>query len=303
MEARPRLWVYEYKAWSGYLVSAIAPYAARVEATLDDDSGRILASVTSEPAVFIFHINLTHSHRMPHDRQNLIAGLDARNILLRNSTCTDISKRAVQRYCVEAGLGSVTASREGDPDELLIVKTDYNFGGLRESELTEEELRRLGYVFSSHARKGHGDEYAILRRSEIQPNVWTSTHWVVEKYISNSEHKFYRIYISGESIVVSRVIDRSNFKKMPEGITRSSTFMQRSDLLNRCGSDCSDDERAASEAVRLAQEAGIDFAALDAVVDDAGGLYFVDVNTTPYWGDGGHPDLLAHLGSGLIGAP
>jgi hypothetical protein len=250
--------------------------------------------------MFVFHVNLTRTSRVPLDRPALVEALRARGITVRNAQLTDISKRWVHELCARAAAPAPVATRDGDPDERLLVKTNYNYHGRREAELTVAQREMLGYDAPHDVPNRQDTQYRLVPRREVPDAVWTSPHWVVERYIANAAHRFHRVYISGDAMVVSRVFDPSTFKKMPEGIDRESVYLTVSDAVRT--SAAPDDMTAVGAlCARVARAADVDYGAIDVVSDDHGTYYVIDINTTPHWGDGGHPTLLAYLGTGLAG--
>jgi hypothetical protein len=292
--------VYEHGAWRGYLIPAIVPGANRITVRLGEASEDVLTRLPAGCRLFVFHINLTFSARVPVDRNSLVAELQARDIAVCNARLVDISKRTIQRMCARGGLASTAARPDGDPDEFLLVKTTYNFHGAPECELGVEQRSMLGYESPHDMPPRRETDYRIVRRCEVPPTVWTSPHWVVERYVTNSAHRFHRVYVAGDALVVSRVFDSSTFKKMPEGIERESHWTRVSEA-HRPSAAPSDIQRVAAMSARIARVAHVDYGAFDVVSDDDGEIYLIDINATPYWGDGGHPDLLAYLGAGLVG--
>jgi hypothetical protein len=290
--------VYEHKAWLGYLVSAILPEATAITAEIGEHATDVLSRLPGRSDVFLFHLDLTMTARLPLDRADLLARLRERSISVRNAQVVDISKRSLQVLCLAAGLNSMAATVEGDPNELLIVKTNYNFHGTRENELGAERLRLLGYAAPAGIPAAGRAEYRILPRAHVPPAAWSSHHWAVERYVANRAHLFYRAYVAGDALAVSRVHDPALFKKMPEGITRESHLTTRS-AARGAPLERSDFHRVAALCAAVADAAHLDYGALDIVADDDGALHTIDMNTTPYWGDGGHPDLLRYLGDGL----
>ncbi|WP_433364829.1 hypothetical protein [Streptosporangium sp. CA-115845] len=295
--------VYEHSAWKGSLLPAILPGAHRISVSLGERFQDVLSRIPAMCRVFVFHVNLTLSARVPFDREKLVDELRTRGVTVRNAGISDISKRAVQRACARAGVSSAIAPRDGDPDELLLVKTNCNYHGVRECELTVPQRDMLGYESPHDMPSSRAEaDYHVMRRDEVPAAVWTSAHWVVERYITNAAHRFHRVYLAGEAMVVSRVFDSAIFKKMPVGITRESYYLNTADA-DRPAALPADIGGVAAMSARVADAAQVEYGAFDVVGDDHGGLYLIDINTTPSWGNGGHPDLLAYLGSGLVRNP
>jgi hypothetical protein len=291
--------VYEYGAWKEFLLPACIPDARPITAKLDDVAEDILAKITADCRMFVFHLNLTISAGLPLHRRALVERLRQRDIVVLNEAMEDISKRRVQAIAALAGAPSTTATAPGDPDELLIVKTDYNYHGAAECRIPAQRLRQLGYPAPDDLPRPADTQYRIQRRAEIDAPVWSSPHWVVERFVTNRSHQFHRVYVAGDAMIVSRVFDASTFKKMPEGIDRESFYMtvaaplgapQVPAEIEACGRLC-------AEVTRVAH---IDYAAYDVVNNDDGEFFLIDINTTPHWGDGGHPQLLSYLAAGIL---
>ncbi len=295
----PEISVYEYGAWKEFLLPACIPDAGRIAAKLGDIGDDVLAQISADCRMFVFHLNVTITAGLPLNRRALIEKLHQRDIVVLNDAMEDISKRRVQAIAGFAGAHPTTASRLGDPDELLIVKTDYNYHGAAECRMPAEQLRQLGYPSPEDLPKPSETHYRIQRRAEVDPRFWDSPHWVVERFVTNKSDQFHRVYVAGDAMIVSRVFDSSTFKKMPEGIQRESFYMsvgaplrspQVPAEIGECGRLCAQVTRAAK----------IDYGAYDVVNNDDGEFFLIDINTTPHWGDGGHPELLSYLAAGIL---
>ncbi|MFG1610295.1 hypothetical protein [Actinoplanes sp. NPDC049265] len=294
--------IYGHRAWSGFLLPMILSEARWITVEIGESARDVLSRLPENCADFFFHVNLTYSARIPLGRRELVVELRSRGITVWNAEMHDMSKRTVQEICARAGVPPVSAPVHGDPGELLVVKTNCNYHGVRENELTVRQRSMLGYESPSRMPPDRAAaEYRVTRRDQIAPEVWNSPHWVVERYVTNAADRFHRVYLAGRSLVVSRVFDASVFKKMPVGIERESWFLPTAEAASRAGVPA-DVGQVAAIAARVARTARIDYGAFDVVGDDDGGFYLIDINTTPSWGDGGHPDLLAFLGQGLAGA-
>src|SRR6266536_4334411 len=164
--------VYAHSFWTGSLLHGILPRAHCVTVCLGEDSPDVLARLPVTCRAFVFHVNLTLSARVPLDRDRLVQELRARDIVVRNAMVCDISKRAVQRDCARAGAASIVAPPDGDPDELVLVKTDYNYHGVRERELTVQQRRTLGYESPHDLPSRAESDYRVVRRREVPKAVW-----------------------------------------------------------------------------------------------------------------------------------
>src|SRR3954447_12659623 len=89
--------VYEWRAWDGFLVSALWPRAVRLPAVLGENADEVNSRVPAGVSQFMFHVNLTNTSDVPFDRRALIEFLDARGVSVMNGALVDVSKRRVQR--------------------------------------------------------------------------------------------------------------------------------------------------------------------------------------------------------------
>ncbi len=281
-----------------YLLVHMFPAARRIPAYVGEAADDVLSRLDACPEWFIFHVNLTFTERCPADRERLTAGLAAAGTRMLNAGVTDISKANVQQGCREAGLNSTLAELEGDPDELLIIKTNCNCGGVGEKLLPPEQRERLDLPYAP-AEYWHR-EYRVLPRAQVPPELWSFQDLVIERYVNNAQQIFFRAYVCRNHLIVSRVVDEKPLKRMPEGIPREDFLFRVNGSPEIVEADASDPpEGLAEEVVRFCRSFRLDFGALDIVQDDEGRYYIVDVNTTPVWGNTGHPDLIGFLASGI----
>lgn len=271
--------VYRWLTSEAFLLPAIVPGATVLEAAVDEAAGDILARIPVDSGAFHFHLNCTHTDRFPLARAELVRQLRARGIPIINSALTDISKRAIQRACVELGLNTTTAPREGDPDELLIVKTDLNFGGDSEWALTLEERAAVGAGEGSQLI-WKPDHYQVLPRKELEESWWTDPTLVREKYIDNRHDRWYRAFLLLSRMALCEFVDPSQIKKVGHSTASRVWLLQRSDVEASEG-DTPYPRQLVRDLLRFAGAFAIDFAAVDIVVSDAGQAYIIDVNSTP----------------------
>ena len=149
------LCIYEWRSWRDFLLPMMFPGATRLRATLGETSSDLLKRLPSNTEVFTFHVNLTDMRRTPLRRSAFSRALRARGIRIVNEHVTDISKHRVQEVCAQAGLHQTIAPRAGNPDEVLIVKSNANYGGEKEEFLSPGERRTLGLAPRSRWILGH----------------------------------------------------------------------------------------------------------------------------------------------------
>lgn len=286
--------VYEWWAWDGFLLPRVLPGCIRVAARIDEDACRLLERLPAETTLFAFHLNLTVTGRFPRDRHRLVGALAARGIRLVNAGVTDTTRRAIQDRCVRLGLATARVAPDGEPDELLIVKTDFNYGGQSERRLQPEERERLGIARPSSAIQGPED-YRVLPRREVPHEIWSDRSVVVERYVRNRRSVTYRLYLLGERLVVSEVRCPDLINRLVPGLERRSAHVTLDTPPEALAERHGFPEEVLRQAVPFIRSIGLDFGTLDVLSDDRGRCYVVDVNPTPYWGDEVHDDILEHL--------
>jgi hypothetical protein len=284
-----KVYVYEWNAWEEFLLSSMFPDATRLKVNLDDEQEDVIAQISNDCGWFIFHINLTQTAQIPRGRNELCAHLSNRGVKVVNERLVDISKRTVQQTCEELSLKTTLAPRSGPPGEMLIVKTDLNYGGLTERELTPAERLRLNI---NHVVSPDTQAYNILPRAEVRSNIWESPEYVVERFIQNSANFFYRVHLFRKHVVVSRVVDNAPLKKFPAGLNRDDRYFV---------TPADESSKLLKDVIRFSERIGLDFGALDVVQDDEENFYIIDVNSTPWWGEVEECDqeLIRFLAAGL----
>lgn len=292
------LCVYEWKSWDGFLLPMIFPGATRLRARPGESAAELLQRLPSHTRTFAYHVNLTDTRRSPRRRSAFSRALRTRGIQVLNEHVTDISKRRVQEVCEQAGLHTVTALRSGDPDERVIVKTNANYGGEKEKFLSPLERQSLGLGPRCPWIRRH-DGYLILPRREVPREYWRSRHMVVERFIENRHHIFYRAHQVGDRMIVSRMVNPAGIKKMLQQIRRTNWYLHLPSLEPVHGPKPVPAGVIRSVS-RFCEVLKLDVGSIDVLVDDEGECYIIDVNSSPYWGETGYDHMLRFLGGGLI---
>jgi hypothetical protein len=236
---------------------------------------------------FIFHINVTVTRNWPVDRPRLLDCLDRNGIVTLNGNLTDISKRHIENVVAALSFPGVTLRGHVDPDLIVIVKTNSNYGGKSEIRLGKELYRPDGPEGS-----GNPSGYWLTRFRDVPERILADRNLVVQRYISNDENVIYRAYVLLDQVVISRAVNPSPIKKMHRGLKRENYFLKRSNPSSGLIGQIRDQVCAMAVAV------GMDFGAMDVVVSNDGIPYVIDVNSTPGWGDESQPDIIEHLSAG-----
>jgi hypothetical protein len=254
--------VYNHSRWSGYLLQRLLPQSHKITSRPGDTSDRILSFVGEGCSVFIFHVDLTFARGRPLDRQLLCAALRERGIRVLNSAVVDISKRRLQADCDRIGLPTTLAEPCGAPDELLIVKTDLNYGGV--PELVTE---------CPEGRPTEPCDYRVLPRRELQAGLWERPELAIERFIDSEDGRLYRCAVLGARRVWSVFASPMKVKRVP---TDQTLVIGEGEVPRsaRCAVDS------------FAMAYGRDFGAFDVLIGLDGLAYLIDFNATPVWGAG-----------------
>lgn len=252
--------------WNGFLLrqillkftNAICINCDKIDSDFED-------SIDGCNQIF-FHIDLTFCFNVPDKREFLCKTFEEKGILIANKNVTDISKRHIQDVLRDIGLNTTVVNGNDLSCDLLILKTNFNYGGMNESETP-------GYW---QYIKG---QYRLCQRNQIDDSLWFDHSVIIEKYITNSDNLFYTAYVMYDRLVISEVSDDKIIKKMPYGINRENFFYILTDLNH---------ESRLGTLVNILKvfvdNFKLDFGSIDVVRDDFGNFYIIDVNSTPYWG-------------------
>jgi hypothetical protein len=291
--------IYQWPLNRDHLAHGLVPAAAQIAAQPEDTVEMVLRRIPPIASAFLFHIDATFSANFPLCRRTLIEEIERRGIRVISGGATDISKKTIQRSCHDLGLNTVAATRSGDSDEMLIVKTNHNFAAWGEKRLSPRQ-RRLLIAGELSAVVRHELDYKILRRRQIPEAWWADPGLVVEKFIENSRDRYFKVYIALDRLAVSDIIDPARIKKAGRGASRiHSMFTAGPGGIRLIHKGCEFPERVLSDPVRLASRMGVDFGCLDVVMDESSNTYIIDVNTTPGFFGAPQPGLGEHLRAAL----
>ncbi|HUQ21272.1 MAG TPA: hypothetical protein VM099_16790 [Gemmatimonadaceae bacterium] len=274
--ADQRYVIYRWLSNDDFLLNKVVPDATNIEAAVDDDLEAVITRIPADAACFHFHLNCTLTSLFPPARNELIAFLRKRKIAAINASLTDISKRTIQRRCRELGLSTTAAARTGDGDELIIVKTDLNFGGDSEWALTPGDRATLGIgAGSTHMWKAN--DYQVLARKDIEESWWSDQSLVTEKYIGNKEEKWYRAVLLFDRIVLRELVNPTQIKKVGQSVVTRQWSLDASDERTFGDSPAN----LVRDLITFSRAFSMDFGAIDIMVDDAEEPFIIDVNSTP----------------------
>ena len=124
----------------------------------------------------------------------------------------------------------------------------------------------------------------------------------IERYTGNSLGRFARLYVAGDNHVLCTDRSGALVRRMNNAADRYDYLLDRANMVDpRLGELLPDSAVAAGlAALAVIIAMGIDYGAIDLVEAEDGTSYVVDVNLTPYWGQGGEDlRILKHLRAGL----
>ncbi len=267
--------VYVWPTSRGYLAEKVVSQRLDIPADPADSADRISARLPDNVRTFLFHVDITDTSRYPLERARVLEMLRARSIRVLNEHATDISKRTIHALSLRLGLPCTLAVREGNPDELMLVKTNRNFGGQTERLLPRKHRRTLGLQNESSTVKG-AFNYRLLPRAQVPESWWDASDLVVERYIAHPARRLHRV-----SIAMDRFVFWSGIPARPIAKMRHCTDA-REHLLRRGDSHPELPDALLQTAYRFAEAFQLEYGSLDLMSDDTGCHYVIDANTTPY---------------------
>ncbi|MBN2183507.1 MAG: hypothetical protein JW715_16475 [Sedimentisphaerales bacterium] len=288
--------LYEWLTGSEFLIRSIAPHARVIKASIYDTFENILPQLSTEKMAFLFHLNCTVTNRFPLARTKIVKALTNHGITVLNESVTDISKKMIQQVCLEMRLNSTLADKQGNADELVIVKTNRNFAGASEWALSCVERRLLGLGTDSSLIY-NPYHYMVLPRREVKAEWWEDQSLICERYISNKDNRWYRAYIFLDRLMLCELVSELQIKKVGESRLTQTWALSFSNGGIRNSSAPNYPHQLIKDIVLFIGAFQLDFGTVDVVQDDEGRSYIIDINTTPAYN---HPvlGLVEHLQKG-----
>jgi hypothetical protein len=269
--------VYAWPTWKRYYACEAVPEALEVRAHPRDAGARIVSCLPRSASRFLFHIDLTEPGRFPLDRAGLIAELEKRSIRVLNGRVTDLRKRTLHETTRRLGIPCAEAPSVGSPSDLLLVKTDRNYGG-RSERLLGRRLRKLLGVRDAAPPIRHAFDYRLMRRNAVPRCCWTDPDLAVERFISNPEGRIYRVHVVLDHLVVWSGVSHLAVKKIPDCSGASEEFLRSGEFPANIPS------ALVQTVYRFIEGFSLDYGTLDVIGDTAGKYYIIDVNATPGYG-------------------
>ena len=290
-----RVAVLEWQAWEGFLLRHI----------LGDDAVRIETDPFREfpPVEFdrlcdsfttvCFQINLSVRHRLPMRIRDLTNRFVKRGVYVVNGFIQDIRKSTLHSHLEVIGLSSLKATPSGSADEVLFVKTNLNYGGELERWVPAEDIAAGGLEHMVSNDIG-AYQYQTVARGMIEEGIWTDPSIVVEKYVTNDENSFYRVYFSGTQIIIVKAFAPRIIKKL-SGDSRDTNFVTDLESLKAGTDDLLLSETLRHDVATFVEHTPVEFGCIDIVHDGRDHHYIIDLNLTPYAGTRTHDPFLTNF--------
>ncbi len=271
--------VYEWQAWSGFLISHLIADYCRKEAGFEDDIDDLKDALSPNIKAVLPQICLSRSIHFPGKRAELIKDLRARGLLVLNQAVTDITKRNLHALVYAAGISEARACEEGDPSEFLFIKSNLNWGGEAEQRLPEN-LQGKFEGFAKRSIDKH-DQYYIAQRKDLDPETWHDDSIVIERYIQNDENSFYRVYAFGDAVVIVKGYTIDLIKKLCGDKRDVNCFHTREEIAQ---GRTALPARLNNTLKKFLQQVPLDYFCLD-IVHDRENYFVIDLNLTPWSGE------------------
>lgn len=280
-----RVAVLEWKAWEGFLLThVLGNDAERIEV----DPFRELPSeefdrICDSFATVCFQINLSVRGRLPLRIRDLTNRFVERGVFVVNGFVQDIRKSTLQTHLETIGLPSVKVTPSGSSHEVLFVKTNLNYGGDLERHLPPENIAAAGFerLISPEIKGAY--YYKTALRETLPAEIWNDPAIMIEKYIDNAENSFYRVYFSGERVIIVKAFAARIIKKLSND-PRDTNYVSDLEHLKTGRDELELSETLKRNLVTFLEQSAVEFGCLDIVHDGNDNFYIVDLNLTPYAG-------------------
>ena len=296
--------VLEWKAWNGFLLAHVLGHdAVRIEIDpFRELPAAIFDRVSDSFTTVCFQINLSVRNRLPLKIRDLTHRFTERGVYVVNGLVQDIRKSTLQAHLEAIRLSSAKAAPHGSADEVLFVKTDLNYGGELERWLPPESIAAGGLERLISDDIG-AYRYKTVERGKLHDGVWQDPAIVVEKYVANPENSFYRVYFSGQQVIIVKAFAPGVIKKLTHD-PRDTNFVTDLEHLKAGTDGLAVSAKLKRDVATFVENTPVEFGCLDIMHDGHDNHYIVDLNLTPYAGTRPHDEFLTNfLRMGITNAP
>lgn len=238
----------------------------------------------------LFQINLTNYRNFFSDTKEPHHELEKLGYKVLNFGLYDISKSILHKMLEESRLPSLKYSSRDNPKSEIIIKSNYNYGGLNEKKLDNKIQKALKFSLSKNT-PDHRD-YKVMAHNDVPLHLKRDKSIIIERFISNKKGKYARVYKSLNNIIVSiGFVPEKQVKKMENEIKRHNYFID----LNKSFSKNDEIKCCIESIIQFNNYLHLDFFTADIVMDDSKKCYIIDLNDTPYWGDESQENFINFL--------
>jgi hypothetical protein len=287
--------VLEWRAWNGFLLShVLGENAVRIET---DPFGKLPSAqfdrICESCSTVCFQINLSVRSQLPLSIGELTDRFRKRGVYVVNGLVQDIRKSTLHWHLEVIGISSAKAAPSGYADEVLFVKTNLNYGGELERWLPAENIAAGGleHLVSNDIGPYH---YQTVKRGMIEEGIWTDPSMVVERYVTNDDNSFYRVYFSGGQVIIVKAFAQGIIKKL-SGDSRDTNFVTDIESLKAGTDDLPLSETLRHDVSTFVEHTPVEFGCIDIVHDGQDNHYIIDLNLTPYAGTRTHDPFLTNF--------
>jgi hypothetical protein len=221
--------------------------------------------------------------RLPLRIRDLTNRFVERGVFVVNGFVQDIRKSTLQKHLETIGLNSVRVTPSGSSHEVLIVKTDLNYGGDLERHLPPESIAAAGFEHLISPEIKGAYYYKTVLREMLPAEIWHDPAIMIEKYIDNAENSFYRVYFSGDRVIIVKAFAARIIKKLSND-PRDTNYVTDLEHL-KAGTDKLElSGKLKRDLVTFLEQSAVEFGCLDIVHDGNDNHYIIDLNLTPYAG-------------------
>jgi hypothetical protein len=296
-----RVAVLEWQAWKGFLLlHVLGENAIRIETDpFAEFPTEQFDFICETCTVVCFQINLSVRSQLPINISNLTDRFTERGLYVVNGIIQDIRKSTLQAHLEMVGLPSLRARPDGPGEEMLFVKTNLNYGGELERWLPAGSVAagKLEHLVSNEFG---AYRYKTIQRRFIKEELWHDPSLVIERYVTNTENSFYRVYFSGDQVVIVKAFAPGMIKKL-SGDDRDTNFVTDLDHLKASTDELPLSESLKQDVAIFIDTAPVEFGSLDIVHDGHDNHFIIDLNLTPFAGTRPHdPFLISFLKLGII---
>lgn len=303
-EANGSVAVLEWRAWKGFLLAHVLSDDAVL---IETDPFREFPStqfdrICDSATTVCFQINLSVRSRLPLRSRELTNRFLERGVYVVNGLVQDVRKSALHAHLEAIGLPSPKAAPSGFADEILFVKTELNYGGELERWLPSERIAAGGFAHLVSAEVG-AYRYKTVERGKLHAGAWEDPTIVVEKYVANPENSFYRVYFSGQQVIIVKAFAPGIIKKLSHD-PRDTNFVTDLEHLKAGTDGLALSATLKRDIATFVENTPVEFGCIDMVHDGHDNHYIIDLNLTPYAGTRPHDVFLTNfLRSGITNAP